>query len=304
MESSNVSTSSAATLYNRPSIVNISPSPVLQASKVESASSGTLKECMLISGWVAMSAQLVLLAVVITALTIKRHRERPKRPWIIWLLDILKQACSGAAGHTVGMIVAMVAHRASQGASECGWYFVVYFADCSLGITLAISFHKLTNILARHYSQKGRDNWGSTDYEKPWWDALVEIGNYGDPPSYRKWAIQVCFWVINVVTARLIVGLVIYINIPALQQLTLSLDQRFQGRPGTYLFTVMVGIPVFINIGQAWIQDQVLKWRIRKHHPSSKAELSVSMVPGQEPEAVALTLQMDGSTLSGLRKEK
>ena len=54
-----------------------------------------------------------------------RHRERPKRPWLIWLLDILKQACSGAAGHTVGMVVAILASKASHGASECGWYFVV-----------------------------------------------------------------------------------------------------------------------------------------------------------------------------------
>jgi hypothetical protein len=303
MESSNASVSSEVTLLVPPSILTFSPLPLVQISKAETASSEASAVCMLISGWVAMSAQLVLLAVVITALTIKRHRERPKRPWMIWLLDILKQACSGAAGHTVGMMVAMLAHRASQGASECGWYFVVYLTDCSLGITLAISFHKLTNTLARHYSQKGRDSWGS-DHEKPWWDALVEIGNYGDPPSYRKWAIQVCFWVFNVVTARLIVGLVIYINIPALQLLTLSLDQKFKGRPETYLFTVMVGIPVFINIGQAWIQDQVLKWRIRKHHPSSKGDVQSSMVPGQEPEALALTLQMDSSTLSGFRKAK
>jgi hypothetical protein len=34
-------------------------------------------------------------------------------------------------------------------ASECGWYFVVYFMDCTLGLTLAISFHKLTTGTAR-----------------------------------------------------------------------------------------------------------------------------------------------------------
>ncbi len=39
---------------------------------------------------------------------------------------------------------------------------------------------------------------------------------------------------------------------------------------------LQVGIPVVINIGQAWIQDQVLKWKHKhppgKHPPASKAQ--------------------------------
>ena len=110
----------------------------------------------------------------------------------------------------------------------------VYFADCTLGITLAITLHKLTNSFVRHFSQK-RDA-GS----ERWWEALVEIGNYGEPPSYRKWGIQVIFWVLNVVTARLIVGVVVITNLPLFNVLTNALDKKFSGRPGQYLFTVMV----------------------------------------------------------------
>jgi hypothetical protein len=50
-----------------------------------------------------------------------RHRERPKRPWSIWALDISKQGCSAGAGHAVGMCVAILAHIYSGGASECAW---------------------------------------------------------------------------------------------------------------------------------------------------------------------------------------
>ena len=69
---------------------------------------------------------------------------------------------------------------------------------------------------------------------------MVEIGNYGDPPNYRKWGIQVVFWVTSVVTARLIVGVVVISNLPVFNMLTMALDRNFRGRPGTYLFTVMV----------------------------------------------------------------
>ena len=99
------------------------------------------------------------------------------------------------------MLVAVAAFYVSSGAaSECGWYFNVYFMDATLGITLAILFHKASNGLARYMQQqrqlKPTPSGGDYDYEHPWWEALVEIGNYGDPPNYRKWGIQVSdvFW--------------------------------------------------------------------------------------------------------------
>ena len=35
------------------------------------------------------------------------------------------------------------------------------------------------------------------------------------------------------------------------------MDQRLAARPDTYLYTVMVFIPLVVNVGQAWIQDWV-----------------------------------------------
>eukprot|EP00798_Chlamydomonas_sp_ICE-L_P009933 gene9933-7803_t len=188
----------------------------------------------------------------------------------VWLLDISKQGCSGLAGHAVGMGVAIVAHSQSHASSQCGWYFVVYFADCSLGLTLALLFHKLMSGLAElwHSERVGLLARADSGEERehgniglPWWDALVEIGNYGDPPRMRRWVIQAIGWMGCVVTARLIVGVVVVSSIPLLQDTTLWLDRYFHGHEDMYLFTVMVGIPVVINCGQAWIQDQVLKFR-------------------------------------------
>lgn len=218
-----------------------------------------------------------------------RHRERPRRPWSVWLLDISKQAFSAGAGHIVGMAVAILAHKYSGQASECGWYFVVYFADASLGITLAITFHKTTNYLARHFHQR---QLASKEYaqEHPWWEALVDIGFYGDSnaPNYRKWGIQVVAWVLCVVSARTITGCVVVSLIPVLKAITAFMDSKFVGHPDTYLFVVMVGIPFIVNIGQAWIQDQVLKWKHKKHNPlkredSEETTIDVSVQGGSNP---------------------
>lgn len=63
-----------------------------------------------------------------------------------------------------------------------GWYFVVYFMDASLGITLAITFHRLVNATARwlyhrHISQKDFEN------DHPWFEALVRAW-------HRAWGYQ------------------------------------------------------------------------------------------------------------------
>ncbi|KAJ9514047.1 hypothetical protein V8C86DRAFT_1816524 [Haematococcus lacustris] len=279
------------------------------------------RACRLISGLVALSAQVVLLVVVVTALFVKRLRERPRRPWSVWVLDIGKQACSGGAGHTVGMAVAILAHARTGQASECGWYFVVYFLDCTLGLTLSITFLKLTIwlttlMLQRRNAQlplllsasspssdgglSGPNSPGGGSsavndmlygslgghsdsphslphsaqlhaHLHPWWETLTEIGHYGDAaaPNLRKWGVQVAVWVGCVVCARSCVGLCVLLLAPGFQLVTAALDLYFRGRPDTYLYTVMVAIPLVVNVGQAWIQDQVLKWK-HKRAPGSK----------------------------------
>ena len=68
---------------------------------------------------------------------------------------------------------------------------------------------------------------------------------------------QVGFWVLSVISARLIVGVTVISSIPLLRSITGRLDTHFAGHADVYLFTVMVCIPLIINCGQAWLQDQV-----------------------------------------------
>lgn len=56
---------------------------------------------------------------------------------------------------------------------------------------------------------------------------------------------------------RSIVGALILTFAAAFTAITSSLDSRFVGRPDVYLYTVMVAIPLVVNVGQAWIIDVV-----------------------------------------------
>ena len=42
------------------------------------------------------------------------------------------------------------------------------------------------------------------------------------------------------------------------------IDRLFAGHPHLLLFAVMVMCPVLMNLIQAWIQDNILKWKNRK----------------------------------------
>ena len=58
-------------------------------------------------------------------------------------------------------------------------------------------------------------------------------------------------------SARLSVGATVLSTLRLVAELARGLDRAFLGKPDAELFTVMVGIPMLLNVGQAWIQDQV-----------------------------------------------
>ncbi|MEW5319042.1 MAG: hypothetical protein WDW38_010218 [Sanguina aurantia] len=249
------------------------------------------RQCRIATGPVAWSAQLVLLTVVLSALLLKRHRERPRRAWNVWSLDIGKQAISSGAGHACGMAIAILAASATASASECCWYIIVYLLDSTQGITLAIIFHRLTHRFARSVAQglptamrpeeedEGSGGGGSSSSSKDhgsgsggrhWSNALLESGNYGDPVSLKRWAIQSTAWMLCVVVARSTVGVTILLGKRLFEILTASIEARFRGHPDALLFTVMVAIPLTLNIGLAWIQDAVLKWKSTRRLPGRR----------------------------------
>eukprot|EP01025_Chloroclados_australasicus_P024771 TRINITY_DN24850_c0_g1_i1.p1 TRINITY_DN24850_c0_g1~~TRINITY_DN24850_c0_g1_i1.p1 ORF type:complete len:337 (+),score=33.94 TRINITY_DN24850_c0_g1_i1:185-1195(+) len=96
------------------------------------------------------------------------------------------------------------------------------------------------------------------------WDDLAACGNYGNPPDVRRWAVQLFEFTICVVLARVICGVLIICGGAPLSVVAAALDRAFQGHPDVLLLFVMVCCPMAMNMLQAYIQDQWLKFRGRQ----------------------------------------
>uniref|UniRef100_A0A7S1SNL5 Uncharacterized protein n=1 Tax=Tetraselmis chuii TaxID=63592 RepID=A0A7S1SNL5_9CHLO len=213
-------------------------------------------ECKLLSGSAAICAQVVLLFLVLGSLFYKRQKEEPRRPVNVFCLDVSKQAFSSGAAHICGMLIAIVAHFSTAGfsPSECAWYFVVFSLDTSLGVALAITFHKFMLRACRQWGESGRKRSGLAL-------AIAECGEYGSPVELWRWGAQMVVWVIATIGARLICGALVLLTAGGLKYVALLLDIMFKGYPTLLLFFVMVACPLGMNLIQAWIQDAFLKHR-------------------------------------------
>lgn len=258
-------------------------------------------QCRLLAGPAALSAQLLLAALALASLVYKRHVERPQRPVNIWALDVSKQAISMLAAHICGMLIAVIAHSrvASEQTSECSWYFVAFTFDTTLGLALTIGLHKAALRLARWWGERrakhsspevalalalapmvpGEEGGDASPTEAaaeaggdadlvvsasdPWHKVLLECGRYGEPPSYRRWGIQLAEWVLCVVLARVLCGVTVVLLGSLLVHVAQGIDSLFSGHPTVLLFFVMIMCPLLMNICQVLVQDLVLKWRGR-----------------------------------------
>ena len=102
--------------------------------------------------------------------------------------------------------------------SECSWYFVIYSIDCTLGTALVIVSHEAClrlagacipavdqheaigtdlEVLNLHSNAPGAPArrgsiCGESSKRYQWvFEYIAECGEYGDPPNFGKWAVQV-----------------------------------------------------------------------------------------------------------------
>ncbi|KAJ8324677.1 hypothetical protein BDV3_004904 [Batrachochytrium dendrobatidis] len=230
--------------------------------------------CQLMDGF-AVVVQVLLASIALGSLFIKRHRETPRRPLLIWAMDTSKQALAASMVHFVNVFVSSVAGIDAEGSKNgstnpCVWYFLNLGLDTTIGVGILYIFLKAVHAIA--------DMLQISD---------TTSGEYGNPPRFMPWFKQLCLFI----TAWFFVKLLVVISLElfpflgifgkwVLSPLTAIGDPRFQ------IVVVMLIFPLIMNIVQAWLIDMVIKGDMHKFR-----RIRSSM---DQTEAVAASLGTTG----------
>ncbi|DBA75969.1 TPA: hypothetical protein ACH3X2_008905 [Trebouxia sp. C0005] len=144
---------------------------------------------------------------------------------------------------------------ASNLAQQTCRYFVAFSFDTTLGVSIAIIFHKAAVKWAKQIASRQ----GPEDMS--WQKALAECGSYGDPPSFKRFYIQLAEFSVAVIIGRVICGSLVILGRGVLIHVAALLDNLFYGHPTALLYFVMVMCPLCMNLVQALVQDAVLKFK-------------------------------------------
>ncbi|KAJ2386890.1 hypothetical protein GGI05_004244, partial [Coemansia sp. RSA 2603] len=160
-------------------------------------SADEMLSCRLV-GPFSIFVQVLVGTLGFSTLIIKRHFERPRRPWLVWGFDVSKQMIGGSLMHMCNLLVSALIgaeHAGDEDATNpCSWYVLNLTIDCTVGVLFMAAYLKLYGIAADRLKITG-----------------LESGHYGDPPSWRRWLKQATLFCISMVSMKLTVILLITI---------------------------------------------------------------------------------------------
>lgn len=199
--------------------------------------------CTLINDSFGILVQLFLLIAAVSTLVYKRHREKPQRPWIIWIFDSSKQAFAGSLQHAVNMILGLFFGSINGKASQCIWYIVNFAITCFCGLLIIYWIMKLYDYIVSRYNL-----------------TLFKSGEYGNPPRFKPWALQLAIWcVISCLEKFLTATLVILPLYHQLDEFAAWIESPIKDYPHVELVIVMVICPAILNSLFFWVCDNIIK---------------------------------------------
>ncbi|KAJ3195522.1 hypothetical protein HK101_011886 [Irineochytrium annulatum] len=255
-----------------------------RASKHSGDSSGRMADdgdlkCDLLDDF-AIIVQVLLGALALGSLAFKRHRESPKRPVLIWVMDTSKQALGSALVHFSNVVAAYFSgNNGNDVRNPCIWYFLNIALDTTAGVGLLYVFLRGLHAIAEHLNVKD-----------------IETGNYGQPPRFQPWLRQFLLYLTGWFFVKLVVVLSLetfpIFSLAAewiLGPITRTRDPRLQ------VLVVMLLFPLCMNIVQAWLIDTFIKG---KRYGASKRYMAVEEGPddeeGDEGERGFIRDEVDG----------
>lgn len=191
----------------------------------------------------------------------KRWKEKPRRPWRIFLFDSFKQASGAFFVHMLNLgnswfMAAVYEHDA------CVWYWLNIMVDTTLGVY----FQYLLLSGARRLL-KGA--------------SFLEYGYYGSPPRVSACLSQAASWQVFCLLMKIAACLFMAVLQKPLIFISTNLLAAVDPYPKAKLFVVMIATPLVMNSLQYWLTDNFIK----KQTPATR-DIPVYNVVG-EAEVVA-----------------
>ena len=215
-----------------------------------------------ILGFVGLIIQWILGLMSFWALLIKRYFEKPKRPWVVWLLDNSKQAFSVLLQHWMNMMFAVTLSQANL-ADNWDWYFINFTIDVFLGVALWYLGVLLIERIGLYY-QIEELNTGVYIKENTYSPEIEDLHPAYQMDrheiDYRIWVIQIAVWGFIVISVKLILLLAFQaLFAQTLETISNVLLGWLNMYPNVKLVLIMMVIPLWFNAIQFWIQDNILK---------------------------------------------
>ena len=129
------------------------------------------------------------------------------------------------------------------GVDECGVYFLTFVIDVTFGTLLIYYLLRALERLAV------RQNW----------TRLMATGDYGNPPNYGVWGVQLTAWLVVQAIMKLIVTLFISVAYRWISVAATTIFSVFAHHRHLELMMVMIVGPCVLNAIQFWIIDTFLK---------------------------------------------
>lgn len=197
--------------------------------------------------------QMLLGALCLMSLLIKKATEKPSRKWKIFLYDTFKQMVGQVSVHFINIYLAMSLseHQNDVHADQCSWYFITFLIDLFPGLLIILCLSLLFDAV---FTKIGAISLVSGNYiEENEGEIFVKYGAY--------W-MQILIWMAILALTKLLlyamqvplVGVLSLISTVALGVLKFSADFK--------LFFVMIIFPLCVNVLIFWISDNLLKKKV------------------------------------------
>ncbi len=197
-------------------------------------------------GTYAICLQLFIGFAALVSLLYKREYmdKEPKRPYLIWIMDVSKQVIAESTLHVYNVAFGIIIDSMDESTSndQCAFYLMNETMDTIIGTFFVWMLTRAFEHMGRVYQIKELEN----------------TGYYGSPPQANHYIMQLATFMIANLVGKTIVTLMCLSDPEAVEGVGSFFFHELGIGPDFELTLVMVVIPLILTIAQMWVVDMFL----------------------------------------------